>query len=182
MEYAIKLLAFQHFSQVPMKYSEHVFKFPLNPKFTGDGTAVVESTFLETYYRLPIVMTPPNQGGNITVAAGDSLNLTCSAENASRRQWLARPWGGSNRDVRVVSSTSDGKITVTSDKVVLFRGIELDDGALYSCLLGNDVEMAKIEYNVTVVGESMQEYSCKVCGMPSETLHQDSEGKRWMRG
>ena len=114
------------------------------------------------------------------MAAGDSLNLTCSAENASRRQWLARPWGGSNRDVRVVSSTSDGKITVTSDKVVLFRGIELDDGALYSCLLGNDVEMAKIEYNVTVVGESLQEYSCKVCGMPSETLHQDSEGKRWM--
>ena len=115
--------------------------------------------FLQTYYHPPIVLTPPNQGGNITVAAGDSLNLTCSAENASRRQWLTRPWGGSNRDVRIVSNTSDGKITVTSDKVVQFRGIELDDSALYSCLLGNDVEMKRIEYNVTVVvGESKQEY------------------------
>lgn len=124
-------------------------------KFSDDGAAVVESGFIETHFHFPIVIAPTNQDGNITVAAGDSLNLTCSAENASRRQWLVRPWNSSNsRDVQVVSNTSDGRITVTPDKVVQFRGIQLGNGALYSCVLGNAVGMARIEVNVTVVGES----------------------------
>lgn len=120
---------------------------------SGDGAATVESEYVETSFRLPVVITPLNQGGNITVVAGDSFNLTCAGENVEVRRWLVQPWFSSNR--AQVTNTSDGRITVTPD-AVQFRGIRPEDEALYSCMLGNSLGWETIFANVTVVGKCKQ--------------------------
>lgn len=111
----------------------------------------MESNYLQTYFHLPIVLTPPNQGGNLTVAVGDSFNLTCAGENHLTRQWLTRNISSFRQSV--VANTSDGRIVVTEDEMVLFRGIQPGDEALYMCVLRNDINIETIVVNVTVVGK-----------------------------
>jgi hypothetical protein len=89
----------------------------------------------------------------MTVAAGDSFNLSCAGENVLQRNWLVTP-PGSPRSV--VTNTSDHRIAVvytTNRAVILFRGVALEDGGFYQCLLANAVDRTSINVNVTVVGE-----------------------------
>ena len=111
---------------------------------------MVRSSPLSTFYRLPVNVTPPNQGGSRTVVAGDSFNLTCDAENFINRQWVMSPPG--EEGLQVVTNTSDGRITVTSDFKVVFQGIQPMDEAEYVCVLSNEVSRVRIKVPVTVVG------------------------------
>jgi hypothetical protein len=115
--------------------------------------AEVESEYLETHFHLPIVIPRLNQGGDMTVAAGDSFNLSCAGENVLQRNWLVTHPGSPRI---VVTNTTDNRRTVvykTDRVIILFRGVSLEDGGLYQCLLANAVDRASININVTVIGE-----------------------------
>ena len=63
-----------------------------------------------------------------------------------------------NSPSSVVSTTDDGRIEVTSDYQLLFRGILPSDEAQYRCTLGNDLGTVRVVVNVKVVGKSL--YVC----------------------
>lgn len=118
----------------------------------------MESGYLETFFHLPIVLTPPRQGGNITVAAGDSFNLTCAGEHYSLRQWVVlRP---SDTRLTALANTSDGRIALTHDEVLVFQGITAEDEGVYTCVLRSDVSIERIVANVTIVGKWKEKSLC----------------------
>lgn len=116
----------------------------------GDGALEVVSDPISASYRLPINAT--SLSGNTTIAAGENLNLTCNGEHFIYRQWTRVL--DKNSPSTVVFTTDDGRIEVTSDYQLLFRGILPSDEAQYRCTLGNDLGITRVIVNVKVVGKS----------------------------
>ena len=118
---------------------------------SGSSSFLVMSESVTTIYLLPINVT--SQGGNTTVEEGSSLNLTCNGEHFTYRQWTRVV--DEDSPSSVVSTTSDGRIEVTSDFQLLFQGILLSDEAQYRCTLGNNLGIVRVIVNVKVVGKSL---------------------------
>lgn len=115
---------------------------------------MVESEPLTTLFRLPIHLLSNNT--NTTIAAGEDLNLTCDAQHFSTRQWLRYDRG----QQQVVTNTSDGRVVITADSRLQFRGIAMSDGGEYRCVLRNDVGNQRIFVYIKVVGKSMDRGVC----------------------
>ncbi len=107
------------------------------------------SDYLPALHRVRIETYTPNS--NHTVSAGDDLTLSCNASFFTLRQSIKDQ--GMNLRPEVVSNTPDGRIFITSDFQLQFRGILLEDAAMYRCSLRNDLGTASIIAIVQVVGE-----------------------------
>ena len=117
---------------------------------TDRGAAIQRSRYLTALHRRRVQTHIPDS--NHTVIAGQNLTLYCNASFFTLQQWI-KDQGGSSRPV-VVSNTPDGRIFITSDFQLQFRGISLEDAAMYRCSLRNDLSVtASIIANVEVVGE-----------------------------
>ena len=131
------------------------------------------SVYLPALYQERIRTHIPDS--NHTVSAGQNLTLSCNASFFTYRQWIRNQ--GINSSLVAVSDTSDGRISITPDFQLHFRGILLEDADLYMCSLRNDLGTDTITANIQVVGMWVKVYtldfSCIDCSNGGNCLYPD---------
>ncbi len=85
------------------------------------------SAYLSALYQVRIKTYTPDS--NHTVSSGDDLTLSCNASFFTIRHWIKDQ--GMNLHSEVLSDTQDGRIFINPSFQLEFRGIIVEDEAIY---------------------------------------------------